>query len=93
LKAFRRSFLVAYGVRIGERLKGAAAAVLAGGGTADPAHLLPVIASRDAQVRETVRRVFPNTVRARGSRVDSREGWDSGREAADRAALSCPTSG
>jgi hypothetical protein len=87
LKAFRRSFLVAYIVRIGERLEDAAAAVLAdGGGVATPG-LLPVLASRDAQVRETVRRVFPHTVRARGSRVDSREGWDSGREAASRAAL------
>jgi len=93
LKAFRRSFLVAYAVRIGERLQEAAAAMLADArgraGAADTAgpDLLPVLASRDAQVHETVRRVFPRTVRARGSRVDSREGWDSGREAADRAAL------
>jgi hypothetical protein len=88
LKAFRRSFRVAYAVRIGERLSEAAASATrdAGGGTVDP-QLLPVLASREAQVRETVRRVFPHTVRARGSRVDSREGWDSGREAADRAAL------
>jgi len=83
LKAFRRSFLVAYAIRIGERLEEVAATVLAEPG----ADLLPVLASREAQVRETVRRVFPHTVRARGSRVDSREGWDSGREAADRAAL------
>jgi len=87
LKAFRRSFLVAYVVRIGERLEEAAAAVLADAGDLAPGNLLPVLASRDAQVRETVRRVFPHTVRARGSRVDSREGWDSGREAADHAAL------
>jgi len=87
LKAFRRSFLVAYVVRIGERLEQAAAAALADAGDLAPSDLLPVLASRDAQVRETARRVFPHTVRARGSRVDSREGWDSGREAADRAAL------
>jgi hypothetical protein len=54
---------------------------------AGPAALLPVLASRDEQVRRTMRRVFPRTVRSRGSRVDSREGWDSGRDAAERAAL------
>lgn len=94
LKSFRQSFLVAFAVRIGERLTGAAQAAVAdatgtgnGNGVTDPAGLLPVLASRDEQVRETMQRVFPRTVRARGSRVDSREGWDSGREAADHAAL------
>jgi hypothetical protein len=94
LRAFRQSFLVAFAVRIGERLAGAADAALAdatratdGTGTAAAAGLLPVLASRDEQVRETMRSVFPHTLRARGSRVDSREGWDSGRAAADRAAL------
>ena len=83
IKAFRRSFLIAYAVRIGERLEQATAAAVA----AEPADLLPVLASRDTQVRETMNRVFPTTVRARGSRVDSHEGWESGREAADRAKL------
>jgi len=83
LKAFRRSFLIAYAVRIGERLRAATAGAAEEAGAA----LLPVLASRDVLVRETVDRVFPNTVRARGSRIDSLEGWDSGREAADRAAL------
>jgi hypothetical protein len=85
LKTFRRSFLISYAVRIGERLDTAAATAL--DESPDAADLLPVLASRDAQVRETVRRVFPQTVRARGNRVDSREGWESGRAAADRAAL------
>jgi hypothetical protein len=83
IKAFRRSFLIAYAVRIGERLESvtAAAALTAGG------NVLPVLASRDAQVRETMDRAFPRTVRSRGFRVDSDEGWHSGREAADRARL------
>jgi hypothetical protein len=85
LKAFRRSFLIAYAVRIGERLDAATAAALQQAG--DPADLLPVLASREAQVRETVQRIFPHTVRVRGSRVDSPEGWESGRAAADQAAL------
>ncbi|GGM25974.1 hypothetical protein GCM10012279_50590 [Micromonospora yangpuensis] len=94
LKAFRQSFLVAFAARIDERLAGAAQLALAqatgrgaGDGGTDPADLLPVLARRDEQIRETMRRVFPHTVRARASRVDSHEGWESGRRAADHAAL------
>jgi Protein of unknown function (DUF2786) len=82
IKAFRRSFLVAYGVRIGERLDRADRAELA-----QHADLLPVLRSRDVRVREAMDRAFPRTVRSRGSRVDSLEGWESGRAAADEAEL------
>ncbi|GAA2361503.1 DUF2786 domain-containing protein [Dactylosporangium salmoneum] len=85
LKAFRQSFLVAYAVRIGERLARVAEAAIEA--APEQADLLPVLRSRDEQVRETMAKVFPRTVRGRGSRVDSREGWESGREAADRATL------
>ena len=49
--------------------------------------LLPVLASRDEQVRETMRSVSPARCGpgAAGSTAD--EGWDSGRAAADHAAL------
>jgi hypothetical protein len=82
VKAFRRSFLVAYAVRIGERLRQTAERELA-------AHsdLLPVLRDRDVQVRAAMDKVFPVTVRTRVSRVDSLEGWDSGRAAADEAEL------
>ncbi|MFI5912866.1 DUF2786 domain-containing protein [Dactylosporangium sp. NPDC051541] len=85
LKAFRQSFLVAYAVRIGERLARATELALE---QATDKSFLPVLRSRDEQVRETMTRIFPRTVRGRGSRVDSREGWESGREAADQAVLS-----
>ncbi|WP_199512951.1 DUF2786 domain-containing protein [Nucisporomicrobium flavum] len=85
LKTFRQSFLVGYAVRIGERLAEADRAALAG--TADAAALLPVLASREVQVREARERAFPRTVRGRGLRVDSEEGWESGRTAADEATL------
>jgi hypothetical protein len=85
LKTFRQSFLVGYAVRIGERLAEAGRAALASAG--DPAALLPVLASRDVRVREARDRSFPHTVRGRGFRVDSREGWESGRTAADAARL------
>ena len=82
LKTFRASFLVAFASRIGERLAQAARAALPTTGD-----LLPVLRSRDIQVRETMHRVFPQTERARGARVDSDEGWREGRAAADRATL------
>lgn len=94
LRAYRQSFLVAFTVRIGERLAAAAGAALAeamrgadGTRTPEAADLLPVLASRDEQVRDSMRKVFPRTTRGRGTRIDSVEGWDSGRAAADRAAL------
>ncbi|MCU7728746.1 DUF2786 domain-containing protein [Actinoplanes sp. KI2] len=82
IKAFRRSFLVAYAVRVGERLERATRHEIA-----LHSDLLPVLRGRDLQVREAVTRAFPRTVRARGSRVDSLEGWESGRAAADEAEL------
>lgn len=82
VKAFRRSFLIAYGIRIGERLREAAEREFAGHGD-----LLPVLRSRDVQVQSAMEKVFPRTVRARSSRVYSLEGWDSGRAAADEANL------
>ncbi|WP_434740558.1 DUF2786 domain-containing protein [Micromonospora sp. SH-82] len=98
LRAFRQSFLVAFTVRIEQRLAGAAQLALAqatgggdGNGGTRPADLLPVLASRDEQIRETIRQVFPHTVRVRASRVESREGWESGRQAADRATLPTDT--
>jgi CBS domain-containing protein len=85
LKTFRRSFLVAFAVRIGERLTESARAELAAVDTPD---LLPALADRDQRVRETMRRAFPKTTRARSSRIDSGEGWLCGRTAADRAGIS-----
>jgi hypothetical protein len=82
VKAFRRSFLVAYAIRIGERLREVAEREFAGRGD-----LLPVLRSRDVEVRAAMEKVFPRTVRSRASRVDSLEGWDSGRAAADEAHL------
>jgi hypothetical protein len=85
LKTFRQSFLVGYAVRIGERLAEASRAALAQAG--DATALLPVLASRDVQVKQARDRAFPSTTRGRGFRVASLEGWESGREAADQARL------
>ncbi|TBL35217.1 DUF2786 domain-containing protein, partial [Verrucosispora sp. SN26_14.1] len=95
LKAYRQSFLVAFADRIDERLTAAAQVALAQVSDRrdgnDASDLLPVLAARDEQIRETMRRVFPDTVRSRAIRVDSRDGWESGRQAADRASLPSDT--
>lgn len=82
VKAFRRSFLIAYAVRIGERLEQTTRREIE-----QHTDLLPVLRNRDVQVRKAMDRAFPRTVRSRGSRVDSLEGWESGRAAADEAKL------
>jgi hypothetical protein len=82
IKSFRRSFLVAYAVRIGERFERATRHEIE-----QHSDLLPVLRSRDLQVQEAVTRAFPRTGKARGRRVDSLEGWESGRAAADEAKL------
>ena len=73
---------MAYAARIGERLDRATRHEIAQHGD-----LLPVLRGRDLQVREAATKAFPRTVRARGSRVYSLEGWESGRAAADEANL------
>ncbi|HEX2805757.1 MAG TPA: DUF2786 domain-containing protein [Kineosporiaceae bacterium] len=87
-RGFRQSFLTAYASRIGERLAEATGAQTAQA-AAEPAakNLLPVLAARDEAVEEAVAAMFPEvTYRALGS-VTDREGWVSGRAAADLATL------
>jgi hypothetical protein len=86
LRGYRQSFLVGYAARIGERLAEVARTAVERA-VPDAADLLPVLASREARVRGARERAFPRTVRGRGFRVDSLAGWDSGRDAADRATL------
>ncbi|MEC3976340.1 DUF2786 domain-containing protein [Amycolatopsis sp. H20-H5] len=80
-RAYRKSFLVAYASRIGERLEQARMTITAG----QPS-LLPVLATHQAKVDETFERVFPAKVGKRVS-VRSGEGWEAGRAAADQATL------
>lgn len=83
-RQFRKSFLVAYATRIGERLERAAAATL----TATPGtdRLLPALASHDLRVNTAFTTLFPEVV-GKSVTVHSAEGWDAGRSAADRARL------
>lgn len=80
--SFRRSFLVSYAIRIGERLQDAAAESLAT--AARSGDLVPVIAKVDEHVREATEQLFPHVVE-RGVRISNAMGWAAGRAAADLA--------
>ncbi|WP_285484760.1 DUF2786 domain-containing protein [Amycolatopsis sp. NBRC 101858] len=84
-RAFRKSFLVSYATRVGERLEKAAAATLTA--AADPDRLLPVLASHELRVNAAFTTLFPQVV-GKSVTVRSDEGWHAGRSAADRARLS-----
>ncbi|MCI4063950.1 DUF2786 domain-containing protein [Micromonospora sp. R77] len=86
-KAYDESFLNAFALRIGERLRAATEAagqeaVAARGADA----LLPVLAARSDAVRERLDTLFPGVTRHRLAVRDA-EGWTSGTSAADRASL------
>jgi hypothetical protein len=78
--SFRRSFLMAYAVRIGERLNEASDAATASYGSA----LVPLLQRQTTAVQEEFDRLFPQTRQARAGRYNAL-GWDAGRAAADRA--------
>ena len=82
-KTFRQSFLYAYAVRIGQRLTAASESARTEAADND---LLPVLASREAAVEESVADVFTKFT-SRRARVSDEHGWVSGTAAADRARL------
>ncbi|MCZ7440086.1 DUF2786 domain-containing protein [Micromonospora sp. WMMC241] len=82
-KGYDESFLNAFALRIGERLR--AASTAAAEEHADD-RLLPVLATRSDAVRERAEQLFPGTTRHRLQVRDS-DGWTSGTTAADRASL------
>jgi uncharacterized protein DUF2786 len=91
-RAFRQSFLGAYASRIGERLRGATDEVVRQAAAETPGtNLLPVLASRAKAVEDTTEALFPELTEHRMSAVTDREGWLSGRAAADRADLNVRT--
>ncbi|MCW3814471.1 DUF2786 domain-containing protein [Micromonospora sp. DR5-3] len=86
-KGYDESFLNAFALRIGERLRAVTAAAdraAAEERTGDA--LLPVLAARSEAVQERVDQLFPGVTRHR-LQVRDAEGWTSGTSAADRASL------
>jgi hypothetical protein len=78
--SFRRSFLMAYAVRIGERLNETNEAATSSYGSA----LVPLLQRQTNAVQQEFDRLFPQTRQARAGRYNVL-GWDAGRAAADRA--------
>ncbi|GAA4573203.1 DUF2786 domain-containing protein [Micromonospora coerulea] len=86
-KGYDESFLNAFALRIGERLRAATEA--ANREVAEERgddRLLPVLAARSDAVRERLDTLFPGVTRHR-LQVRDAEGWSSGTSAADRASL------
>ena len=83
---FRRAFLLAYAIRIGERLAEAGAHATADAEAVHGAALVPVLARRSAEVDAEFSRLFPETRSVRRRSVDAR-GWHAGRAAADQAVI------
>jgi Protein of unknown function (DUF2786) len=87
-RSFRQSFLTSYAQRIGERLAEAAgAAERQAVADAPGANLLPVLAARHRAVDEAVEEMFPELTQHAVGSVHDRDGWISGRAAADLATL------
>ncbi len=84
---FRRSFLVAFAVRIGHRLEAAVEGTLAEGGVGKGSALLPVLAAHDARVTAAFEATFPDLVRSSAAASDD-EGWWAGTLFGDEADLS-----
>lgn len=80
---FRRGFLTAYAVRIGERLSEARDRVTTESGGAD---LVPVLRGRQQAVDDAFAAMFPDSY-ARETRSFDARGWHAGRAAADDADL------
>jgi hypothetical protein len=83
------SFLVAYAIRIGERLAGVTEDAEGRAAAQTPGRsLLPVLAARDQAVDDAVDAMFGDSLtRGRATRAADSEGWYSGRAAADLASL------
>ncbi len=87
-RSFRQSFLASYARRIGERLAEAAGAAERQAVADSPDSGLPgVLAARHRVVDEAVGKMFPDLTRHGLGQADDREGWISGRVAADVATL------
>jgi hypothetical protein len=84
-RSFRRSFLLGYGHRIGERLRSARQHAAAEAAAAHGVDLLPVLRSRQVAVEERVAELFPRAGGSRKRTSADAGGWHAGRDAAERA--------
>ncbi len=86
-RSFRQSFLVAFAIRIGERLRAVEEVSVSAGAAAYGDAFLPVLASRSSAADDVIAELFPE-LEHRGSQANDREGWAAGTLAADLSSLS-----
>ncbi len=86
-RSFRSSFMVAYAVRIGERLRAAAASGVAAAAEVHGSSLLPVLTGREDAVAGACDAAFPEMTR-HALAITNPTGWVAGRAAAEVASLS-----
>jgi hypothetical protein len=86
-RSFRQAFLLAYAMRIGDRLREAEAAGRASAQETYGEALLPVLAGREAAVEAVSAAAFPFVV-SRSVSVSNAAGWAAGKAAAELASLS-----
>lgn len=87
--SFRRAFLFAYAVRIGQRLHEVQEQTMrhaAAQARKDGRRLLPILAAQHAAVNQEFERLFPRTEKQAATPLDAR-GWIAGKVAADQAVL------
>lgn len=84
--SYRRSFLVAFAIRIGERLQEAVDAVVEEVSATTGTDLVPLFDRRRDTVEAAAREAFPKT-RPMSTSVGSADGWHAGTACADRADL------
>ncbi|WP_149361035.1 DUF2786 domain-containing protein [Lolliginicoccus suaedae] len=87
--SFRRAFLFAYAVRVGQRLQQVGEHTMAEEARRkrqDGQDLLPILAAQDAAVNDEFERLFPQTEKQTAAPMDAR-GWIAGKVAADQAVL------
>jgi hypothetical protein len=84
-RSFRRSFLVSYASRIGERLVEVDRTVAEVSGRS--AELVPLLREHEERVAARIEELFPHTIKSRRAPVGNLFGWAEGRAAADLALL------
>lgn len=85
IRSFRRSFLLGFAHRIGERLQVARRQATSEAAAEHGVDLRPVLRSRSAAVEERVSELFPRLRSTRSRASVDPGGWHAGRAAADRA--------
>jgi len=85
-KRFRRAFLLAFGVRISQRLRETVASTVDDAGTATGVELVPLLADRVAETEAALRAAFPRT-RSMSVSINDGEGWRAGTAFGERANL------